>query len=128
MKVLICGDREWWNAKKIADRIKQLPVGTVVIHGACRGADRIAGNAAFNHGLVVREYPARWKKYGRSAGPIRNREMLDKENPDLIIAFHESILESKGTKDMLKEATKRGIPTELISGKGSEIKEKEDGR
>lgn len=113
MKVLICGDREWWNSKKIANRVKQLPPNTIVIHGACRGADRIAGNAAFNRGLVVRQFPAQWSRYGSAAGPIRNKRMLD-EKPDLVIAFHSNLTESKGTKNMLMLAGKAGILTEVI--------------
>lgn len=113
MKVLICGDRNWSDSKKIADRVKQLPANTVVIHGACRGADRIAGNAAFNLGYKIVQFPAQWKKYGRAAGPIRNQRMLD-EKPDLVIAFHSNLAESKGTKNMLKIATDAGIPTEVI--------------
>jgi hypothetical protein len=114
MKVLICGDREWLNAKKIADRVKKLPAGTTVIHGACRGADRIAGNAAFNHGLTVREFPAQWKRYGLAAGPIRNQRMLD-ENPDLVIAFHSNLAESRGTANMLKKAKEKGVEIEIIT-------------
>ena len=113
MMVLICGDRNWWNAKKIANRVKQRPDGTKVIHGGCRGADRIAGNAASNRGLVVREYPAQWSKYGNAAGPIRNQEMLD-EAPDLVIAFHSNLAESKGTANMLGKAVAAGIKTEVI--------------
>lgn len=59
-------------------------------------------------------FPAEWEKYGKSAGPIRNRQMLD-ENPDLVIAFHDDIESSKGTKDCIKEAEKRGIEVQLIS-------------
>lgn len=112
MKVLICGDRDWWNCRKIAKRILELPSCAVVIHGACRGADRIAGNAAFNRGLVVREYPAQWKKYGPAAGPIRNKRMLD-EKPDLVIAFHSNLDDSRGTKNMVNLARKAGIEVEI---------------
>ncbi len=115
MKVLICGDREWQDSKTIADRIKHLPPGTKVIHGACRGVDRIAGNAAFNLGLGVVQYPAQWKKYGRAAGPIRNKRMLD-EKPDLVIVFHTNLARSKGTKNMMTLAVDAGIPIEIIGG------------
>ena len=38
---------------------------------------------------------------------VRNKKMLDM-NPDLVIAFHDDIENSKGTKDCIKEAEKRG--------------------
>ena len=56
---------------------------------------------------------AHWDKYGRSAGPIRNRYMLDLK-PDVVIGFSNDIQNSKGTKDCLGEAKKRGIKTILI--------------
>jgi hypothetical protein len=37
--------------------------------------------------------------------------MLDTENPDLVIAFHEDLESGKGTKDMLKRAEKAGVKT-----------------
>jgi len=38
--------------------------------------------------------------------------MLD-EKPDLVIAFHPNLAESKGTKDCVNEAKRRGIPVEV---------------
>jgi hypothetical protein len=88
---------------------------TVIVHGAARGADTIAGETARILGMPVEAYPADWNKHGRSAGPIRNRKMLDTK-PDLVIAFHEDIESSKGTKDCVNEALRRGIQVEVITG------------
>lgn len=113
MRVLICGDRNWHDRARIARAIAKLPVGTEVIHGAARGADQIAGEEAKKLGFTVREFPADWSK-GRSAGPIRNRQMLD-EKPDFVLAFHPDIKSSKGTADTVREATRRGIKVLVIS-------------
>lgn len=117
MVVLISGDRHWGTylteAVKLHDRLSQLPPGTIVLHGAAKGADTLAGTFATALGLIVIPFPANWDTYGKSAGPIRNREMLDCK-PDLVIGFHRSIWTSKGTLDCLQEAAKRGIPVELI--------------
>lgn len=94
-------------------RLAKLPADTIIVHGVARGADTIAGEVAKKLGMSVEEYPADWKKFGRSAGPIRNRVMLDTK-PDLVIAFHNNIEESKGTKDCVTEARRRGIPTEVV--------------
>lgn len=127
MIVLVCGDRNWTDRKKIYNRLDVLwnwiqedyglnenPLKTTIIHGAAKGADTIAGDVAKKDiGFQVKAFPADWNKHGKSAGPIRNRQMLD-EKPDLVIAFHSNIAKSKGTKDCIEEANRRGIKVEII--------------
>lgn len=117
MRVLVCGDRNWTNYYIIHNRLKQFPPGTVVIEGEARGADRLAGQAAEALGLEVHKYPAEWDKYGKAAGPRRNCQMLD-EKPDIVLAFHNNIKESRGTKHCVTEAINRGIPVKIIVEKG----------
>ena len=114
MKVLVCGDRRWGDLSAIMSRLEKLPAGTVIIEGGATGADRLAQVAAVRLGFVVAEYPAEWEKYGKRAGSIRNRRMLD-EKPDLVIAFHSNLAVSRGTKDTVNEARRRGIPVEIIT-------------
>lgn len=111
MKVLVCGSREWDDVHRIDVRLEQLGRGTTVIHGAARGADRIAGGVATSLGYTVREFPADWRGQGKAAGVIRNLEMLD-QKPDLVLAFQRS--GSTGTQHTIDEARKRGIPVEVI--------------
>jgi len=120
MKVLVCGDRSWSDRDTVHQRLAQLPPGTVVIHGDCKGADKIAGTVAEELGLAVIAVPAKWGQYGKvgpgdPAGPIRNKAMLDL-NPDLVIAFHADLSRSKGTKGMKALAEKAGVPVEVIRG------------
>lgn len=113
MKVLVCGDRDWKDINLIMEAVENLGE-VVIIHGNARGADRLAGAVARTLGLPEVIVPAQWPYYGKSAGPIRNRWMLDLE-PDLVVAFHDCIEESKGTKDCVNEAKRRGIPTEIFT-------------
>jgi hypothetical protein len=113
VRVLVCGDRNWMDRKKIEDRLLKLPVNTVVIEGEASGADSLARDVAREIGLSVLEFPADWKKHGKAAGPIRNRQMLD-QKPDLVIAFHPDLTKSRGTADTVREAKRRGIPVEVI--------------
>ncbi len=85
----------------------------MIVEGDCRGADKISGYLARKHGLEVIPVPAKWEIYGNAAGPIRNQEMLDKYKPDLVVAFHNDIEHSKGTKNMITLATNQGIPVEI---------------
>ena len=112
MKLLVCGDRNWGSNLIIRMWLDYLNP-SLVIEGESRGADLISRKVAEEMGIKVDPYPARWEEYGRAAGPIRNREMLD-QNPDLVLAFHFDITQSKGTADTLFEAERRGISYAVI--------------
>lgn len=113
MKVLVCGGREWFDWKTLERRLLELPAETTIIEGGAEGADAFARMFAQGRKWPYMEFKANWKAYGRSAGPIRNRKMLD-EKPDLVLAFHNDYEHSKGTKDCVEEAKRRGIPVEVI--------------
>ncbi len=113
MRVLVCGDRNWTDVELIRDNLPHET--TVVIHGACRGADKIGGEVAESLGIPVEVFPAQWKRYGRGAGPIRNKQMLDEGKPDLVLAFHPDLLKSKGTRNMVTLARKKGLPVIVVS-------------
>ena len=111
MKVIVCGGRNWTDTKAtyaFLDRInKRWPID-VIIEGDARGADRMAGYWARKNKIENRKYPADWGTHGRAAGPIRNQEMLDKEQPGLVVAFPGG----RGTADMVNRAHQAGIRVE----------------
>jgi hypothetical protein len=117
MYVLVCGDRNWHNfvlpRQILKDLLKHDPFITV-IHGDCRGADKICGYIAHQLGMTVIPEPANWN-VGYRAGPSRNQYMLDKYNIDVVVAFHNDLSKSKGTKDMVDRAKKAKIPIILVS-------------
>jgi len=106
----------------IADRLATLPLDTVIIHGACQGADMIADEEAKRLGLAVLPFPAEWDFWRargnvKAAGPIRNKRMLDEGKPDRVWAFHKSIRTSRGTINMIRQAQAAGVPVELFGSK-----------
>ena len=128
MTILICGSRDWNDFKTIKSYLEDVkashtnpntdntninPLPTI-IHGGCKGADSIAGYLAAQLGFPVKVFKADWQKYGKAAGPKRNQQMLDEGHPTLVVAFHDAITESKGTKDMITRAEKAGIKTIVI--------------
>lgn len=116
VRVLVTGSREWSDPnaarKMIADRLFDLPVDSVVVHGAARGADRFAHQEAQKLGLLVEPHPADWERYGKSAGFRRNAEMVSL-GADICLAFWNG--KSNGTKHTIELAQKAGIPVEVIS-------------
>ena len=109
MKILVCGDRHWSNVSSIERELQKFSGDVIIIHGAARGADSIAGNVAKGLGFKVEAYPAKWDKLGIAAGPIRNVQMLEEGKPDLVLAFHPDLNKSRGTSHMVKIARKAGV-------------------
>ena len=113
MKVLVTGDRDWADCGLVWQELEALDDVELVIQGGARGADACARKWAEGCG-ISKTVDAKWKQYGKAAGVIRNSEMLDM-NPDLVLAFHDSIETSKGTKDCVEKARKKGLSVRLIS-------------
>lgn len=116
MRVLICGDRNYTAAWRIRQVLLNPDITTVIEGGCPTGADYLAHLIANELGIKVEEYPADWRRYGKAAGPIRNKRMLDESKPDLVYAFHNNISKSKGTKNMMEQVQSRGLEVRLITG------------
>lgn len=110
MKVIVCGGRDFRDRALLNLILNSMDI-TTVIHGAARGADQMAGSWAEAKGIPTVVMPAEWGKYGRSAGPVRNMEML-KCGPDLVVAFPGG----KGTAHMVNAAKKAGVPVREVKG------------
>lgn len=114
MRWLVCGARDYAGEETLFATLTLLAVDrgfpSVVIEGEARGADTMAREWAEHFMLPVEKYPANWTKYGRAAGPIRNRQMLTEGKPDLVVAFYSGPpTESRGTANMVKQARAAGL-------------------
>ncbi len=114
MKIIVCGDRKYKRMDIIENELKKFPLNTTVIHGEASGADLLGAFVADKLGMEVIPYPAKWHIYKRGAGPVRNQQMLDEGKPDLILAFHDNIKDSKGTKNMINKGIRAGKKVILI--------------
>lgn len=118
MRVLICGGRDMgradafnWLERNAYDEIAHATgffssiVIDAVIHGGARGADEGAAMWGKSEDLKVICFPANWKKHGKAAGPIRNRQMIEEGKPDIVIALPGG----RGTANMVQQARAAGI-------------------
>lgn len=112
--ILITGSRNWEDKDLIKSAL--LPYANkhvLLIHGDCRGADKLAGEVAKELHFQISSSPANWQLYGRAAGPIRNKEMVNQAKKfhesgisTIVLAFHDSLHLSKGTKSCVDMAIK----------------------
>ena len=111
-RVIIAGGREFndYNLlKEKCDSVLRNKKEVVIISGCARGADILGEKYANEKGFKIREYPADWN-LGKKAGYLRNTQMA--ENADALIAFWDGV--SKGTKNMIDIATKKGLLVRVI--------------
>lgn len=144
MRVLICGSRTYEEQNYDFDFIGTFVEGlahnyhkfgspVTVIHGAAEGADTVADECAEASELPTKSYAADWDNctwrcrpghrrkrqdgttYCPSAGPRRNRQMLEEGQPDVVIAFVDKPLEeSSGTNNMVELASAAGVTTFVV--------------
>jgi len=114
MRVIVSGGRDFtWSPfiHEALDTIhKETPI-TELTQGGARGVDTIARDWAMNKKIPTKTYLAKWRQHGKAAGPKRNKQMLDGENPDTVIVFPGG----RGTAHMRQIALEKGIPVVNIS-------------
>lgn len=110
MKVIIAGGRDFDSVNTMSlfcDKILgRLQFDAVeIVSGGAPGADTLAKNYSKIRGYPFKEFSADWNQYGKSAGPIRNKQMA--EYADGLIAFWDG--KSPGTKNMIDTARELGL-------------------
>ncbi len=114
--VLVTGGRTYQDRQAVFSALDELhheaPI-VLIIHGAARGADLFSEAWAKDREVDYRGCPARWKKHGKAAGPLRNRRMALAMNnyqlrgeEVLCVAFPGGV----GTANMVKLCEEQGVP------------------
>lgn len=118
MKILVCGGRDYSDYSELYEVLDTIHYNKPITHVVCGaqrtenddcpayGADWLAIEWAMDRQVNFSGLPAKWRKFGRSAGPRRNREMLA-EHPDIkgVVAFSGGA----GTQDMIDAARDKGL-------------------
>lgn len=104
IKVAVVGSRNYPRMHEVKRFIDMMDPETVVISGGARGVDTLAVMAANERGLKTVVFYAEWEKYGRGAGLIRNRKLVDA--CDNLAAFWDG--ESRGTRNAINLALMAG--------------------
>ena len=126
MRLIVAGTRTITDSSMVYTRLDELKLileaelglkVTEVVGGTCDGPDKLGVWWARAKGIPVMEFPADWKEYGRSAGPMRNQAMANYGN--ILCAFWDG--RSTGTKDMIRKAKKRGLIIFVYSQDGHHL-------
>jgi hypothetical protein len=101
--VAVVGGRDFTDynrLKKILDSVKGKILS--LVSGGANGADKLVEKYAKDNKFKIKVFQADWDSLGKKAGPVRNKQIVDKS--DVIIAFWNGI--SKGTESTIKIARK----------------------
>lgn len=119
-RVIIAGSRAFTDYNLLKNKCdfylqrKLLDPNTevIVISGGASGADTLGEKYAKERNLRVERYNADWKKYGKSAGYRRNKQMAEVGNA--LIAFRSGYAENKGTDNMINVARSEKLLVRVV--------------
>jgi SLOG family YspA-like protein len=102
MRVIIAGSRTIADYALLVQTMEEASlegiVPTIVLSGACpTGVDALGERWAKERNIRVERFGADWRKFGRSAGPRRNSEMV--ERAEALVALWDGA--SRGTADVV---------------------------
>ncbi|WP_298983458.1 DUF2493 domain-containing protein [uncultured Roseibium sp.] len=103
LNVIVTGGRDFEDGIFVAQTLSKFHTGrngpiTRLVEGGATGADAFAREWALANGVEHKAVAADWGKFGKGAGPIRNREMAVAYPDSIVIAFPGG----DGTADMIQ--------------------------
>jgi hypothetical protein len=93
MKIAVIGSRKFNDYLLLKSELDKIPNIETIISGGAKGADILAEQYAIENNIELIVFKADWARYGRAAGPIRNKEIINAS--DYVVAFWDG--KSKGT-------------------------------
>lgn len=106
MKIIFSGGRNYNGYIKVGAIVKCLNPQQIIVGDCPTGLDSYVLQWANQLNIPIKIYEAEWDKFGKSAGPRRNRKMCeDNRFLSVLIAFPGG----RGTENCIKEAKELGI-------------------
>lgn len=111
MRIAIVGSRNFIDYEKFCELIKdKLQKGDIIVSGGANGVDQMARRYALENLFFLNEFQAEWEIYGKLAGPMRNKKIIDNSDKMIAIIYGNS----KGTRDAIDKMQKAMKPVEII--------------
>lgn len=114
MKIAVVGGRDFTDYDLVKSSILDnynLDDLSEVVSGGAKGADSLGAKFAKEYNLKLTEFKPDWKKYGRGAGFVRNKLII--EHADVVFAFWDG--KSKGTANSINIAKRSNKTLRVIS-------------
>lgn len=108
MKVAVVGSRDIVDYNWISKVLDKYSIDEIISGGA-KGVDSLAARYAIEHKIELTVFRPEWQAYGKSAGFIRNKLIVD--HSEHVIAFWDG--KSAGTKHSIEYAQKRNKLVEI---------------
>lgn len=111
-KIIIAGGRDFQKYELLIDKCDEILRhydGVELVGGGAKGADALGKHYAELRQYDYKLFPADWDKHGKSAGPIRNKQMA--EYADALIVFWDG--KSRGSANMIKQARKLNLEVHI---------------
>lgn len=103
---------------RVLENIK--PDKVVIVSGGAKGVDTIARQIAEERGYEIVEIIPDWETYGKKAGPMRNKEIVDLA--DMVLAIPSK--ESRGTIHTINYARSKRKPLFVFPYREYEVKQR----
>ena len=110
MKVAVIGSRTFNDYELLRQTLSKIEI-TLVVSGGAKGADSLGEEYANANNIPTKIFLPDWDKYGKSAGMLRNSDIINEA--EIIVAFWDG--ESKGCKDAIAKANKLNKKVLIIS-------------
>lgn len=105
MKLAVVGSRNF-DDYEFLKKMLQYHSCVQIISGGAQGADTLAKQYAAENGIPIREFIPDWDAHGKSAGFLRNEQIV--KHCDELVAFWNST--SRGAKHSIDLAEQAGKP------------------
>lgn len=113
IRIIIAGGRDFHDYRRLKAYmdclLKPITDSIEIVSGGANGADSLGERYARERGYDLKRFTADWDRYGKAAGPIRNKEMAlyAAEVTGVLVAFWDGT--SRGTYDMITRAEEYGL-------------------
>lgn len=111
MKIAVVGGRKFTNYNLLKSTLEKENYIGVLISGGAKGADQLAERYALEKNLPMQVFRPDWDQYGKQAGFIRNKKIV--EACDKLIAFWDG--QSKGTSHSIYLARNAGKEVKVVN-------------
>ena len=111
LKIGIVGSRNFNDYKLLKETLDEYIEDVfLIVSGGAKGADSLGEQWAKENNIKTLIHKPEWKKYGKSAGFVRNELIIN--DSDIVIAFWDGL--SKGTKHSINLAKKQNKKVKII--------------